>query len=128
MHVIVNGNKKNFPNIIGQAIIRRPSKSEIICRILYCIVSFFYIMIFITSVFILVNNSSYLYFIVILELLSLEILFVIFFYRSIVFSLGDFLMMITLVTSEAALGLTLIVTILRVNGSDIVSNKNVTVY
>nr|AFE62779.1 NADH dehydrogenase subunit 4L [Physella acuta] len=87
-------------------------------------ISFFYLMILTTSVFIFLNNRSYLYFIVILELLSLEVLFIIFFYSSIVTSLGDFLMMLTLVTSEAALGLTLIVMILRVNGSDMVSNKN----
>nr|WRY72518.1 NADH dehydrogenase subunit 4L [Physella acuta] len=87
-------------------------------------ISFFYLMILTTSVFIFLNNRSYLYYMVILELLSLEVLYVIFFYSSIVTSLGDFLMMLTLVTSEAALGLTLIVMILRVNGSDMVSNKN----
>jgi NADH:ubiquinone oxidoreductase subunit K len=85
-------------------------------------------MIFITRVFVLTNKTSYLYFIVILELLRLEILFIIFFYSSMVFSIGDFLMIITLVTSEAALGLTLIVIILRVNGRDMVSNKNSAVY
>nr|WHS15601.1 NADH dehydrogenase subunit 4L [Physella acuta] len=90
-------------------------------------VTFFYLMVFITSVFVLTNYTSYLYFIVILELLSLEILFIIFFYSSMLFSMNDFLMMITLITSEAALGLTLMVTILRVNGSDMVSNKNMLV-
>lgn len=85
-------------------------------------------MIFITSVFILTNNTSYLYFIVILELLRLEILFIIFFYSIMAFSIGDFLMIITLVTSEAALGLTLIVIILRVNGRDMVSNNNSVVF
>nr|WID87903.1 NADH dehydrogenase subunit 4L [Physella acuta]WID87916.1 NADH dehydrogenase subunit 4L [Physella acuta]WJL98008.1 NADH dehydrogenase subunit 4L [Physella acuta]WJL98021.1 NADH dehydrogenase subunit 4L [Physella acuta]WJL98034.1 NADH dehydrogenase subunit 4L [Physella acuta] len=87
-------------------------------------ISFFYLMILTTSVFIFLYNRSYLYYMVILELLSLEVLYVIFFYSSIVTSLGDFLMMLTLVTSEAALGLTLIVVILRVNGCDMVSNKN----
>lgn len=85
-------------------------------------------MIFITSVFILTNNTSYLYFIVILELLRLEILFIIFFYSIMAFSIGDFLMIITLVTSEAALGLTLIVIILRVNGRDMVCNNNSVVF
>nr|WEU79000.1 NADH dehydrogenase subunit 4L [Physella acuta]WEU79013.1 NADH dehydrogenase subunit 4L [Physella acuta]WEU79026.1 NADH dehydrogenase subunit 4L [Physella acuta]WEU79039.1 NADH dehydrogenase subunit 4L [Physella acuta]WEU79052.1 NADH dehydrogenase subunit 4L [Physella acuta] len=87
-------------------------------------VTFFYLMVFITSVFVLTNYTSYLYFIVILELLSLEILFIIFYYSSVLFSMNDFLMMITLITSEAALGLTLMVTILRVNGSDMVGNQN----
>lgn len=70
------------------------------------------------------NHTSYMYFIVILELLSLEVLFIIFFYRSIVANLSDFLLILTLVTSEAALGLTLVVIILRMNGSDLVNNKN----
>nr|CAH2594074.1 NADH dehydrogenase subunit 4l [Physella acuta]CAH2594114.1 NADH dehydrogenase subunit 4l [Physella acuta]CAH2594175.1 NADH dehydrogenase subunit 4l [Physella acuta] len=90
-------------------------------------VSFFYLMIFITSVFVLTNYTSYLYFIVILELLSLELLFIIFFYSGMVFGLGDFLMLLSLVTSEAALGLTLMVTILRANGSDLISSKNMMV-
>nr|CAH2594117.1 NADH dehydrogenase subunit 4l [Physella acuta] len=86
-------------------------------------VSYFYLIIFITSIFVLINNTSYLYFIVILELLSLETLFVIYFYSCVVSSFGDFLMMITMVTAEAALGLTLMVTILRAYGSDSVSAR-----
>nr|CAH2593460.1 NADH dehydrogenase subunit 4l [Physella acuta] len=78
-------------------------------------------LIFITSVFVLTNYTSYMYFIVILELLSLEILFITFYFSGLVFSLSDFLIMLTLVTSEAALGLSLMITTLRVNGNDMVN-------
>ena len=80
----------------------------------------------ISRILIFIKRKSYLYTLVLLELLALAIMIIIYVNSNLVSNSSDFLIFLTLITAEAALGLTLLVSLLQVHSNDYISTLNST--
>nr|QLY89558.1 NADH dehydrogenase subunit 4L [Physa fontinalis] len=87
---------------------------------------FSFVIMLISSILIFMKSKSYLYTLVLLELLALAMMMIIYVNSNLVSNSSDFLIFLTLITAEAALGLTLLVSLLQVHSNDYMSTLNST--
>lgn len=87
---------------------------------------FSFVIMLISRILIFIKRKSYLYTLVLLELLALAIMIIIYVNSNLVSNSSDFLVFLTLITAEAALGLTLLVSLLQVHSNDYISTLNST--